>query len=81
VNVYSDSQLVVKTLTAWARGWEARGWQRKDGAVMNLDLVQRAYRLAKERPGARIQWIRAHDGSRWNEYADALASAYQRQDP
>ncbi len=78
VDVYSDSQLVVKTLTAWAKGWEARGWKRKEGQVMNLDLVQRAYGLAKERPNARIQWIRAHDGSRWNEYADALASAYLR---
>ena len=27
---------------------------------------------------ARIQWIRAHDGSRWNEYADSLSTAYQR---
>jgi len=78
VDIYSDSQLVVNTLTAWAKGWEARGWKRKDGEVMNLDLVQRAYGLAQERPHARIQWIRAHDGSRWNEYADALASAYQR---
>jgi ribonuclease HI len=80
VDIYSDSQLVVNTLTAWAKGWEARGWKRKEGEVMNLDLVQRAYALALERPNARIQWIRAHDGSRWNEYADALASAYQREE-
>jgi ribonuclease HI len=46
--------------------------------VKNLDLVQRAYRLAQERPNARIRWIRAHDGSLWNEYADALATAYLR---
>ncbi len=78
VDVYSDSQLVVKTLTQWARGWAAHGWQRKGGAVANLELVQRAYALAQERPHARIQWIRAHDGSLWNEYADALASAYMR---
>src|SRR5690606_29411009 len=76
--VYSDSSLVVNTLTKWAEGWEKRGWKRKEGPVKNLDLVQRAYELAKERPNVRIEWIRAHDGSLWNEYADALATAYLR---
>ncbi len=78
VDVYSDSQLVVNTLTQWAAGWEAQGWRRKGGEVKNLELVQRAYALARERPQARIHWIRAHDGARWNEYADALATAYLR---
>ena len=77
-DVYSDSLLVVNTLTKWAAGWQKRGWARKEGPVKNLDLVQRAFALAQERPNARIQWIRAHDGSRWNEYADALSTAYLR---
>ena len=47
----------------------------------NLELVQEAYSLARERPGARITWIAAHSGYRWNEYADALATAYRRQVP
>jgi len=25
-----------------------------------------------------LAWIKAHDGSRWNEYADALATSYLR---
>ncbi|MQA01013.1 MAG: reverse transcriptase-like protein [Dehalococcoidia bacterium] len=78
VDVYSDSRLVVDTVTKWAAGWERNNWRRRDGEVKNLDLVQRAYQLAKERPKAHIRWIRAHDGSRWNEYADALATAYLR---
>lgn len=78
IDVYSDSQLVVNTLTKWAANWEQAGWKRREGPVKNLDLVQRAYALAKARPYARIQWIRAHDGSRWNEYADALSTAYLR---
>jgi len=78
VDIYSDSQLVVQTLTQWAAGWERRGWKRSSGAVKNLELVQEAYALAKERPGARIQWIQAHVGYRWNEYADALSTAYLR---
>lgn len=77
--VYTDSMLVVNTLTKWAAGWAARGWKRKEGEVKNLDLVQRAWALVQERPQVRIEWIRAHDGSRWNEYADALSTAYQRE--
>jgi len=78
VDVYSDSRLIVDTITKWAAGWAQRGWRRSTGPVSNLDLVQEAYRLAQQRPHARIQWIRAHDGSLWNEYADALATAYLR---
>ena len=77
-DVYSDSNLVVQTLNEWAAGWARRGWKRRTGPVMNLDLVQRAYVLSQERPRAHIRWIRAHDGARWNEYADALATAYMR---
>lgn len=78
VTVYSDSQLCVNTINQWAAGWEKRGWKRKTGPIKNLDLVQRLWTLSKERPRVRLEWIRAHDGSRWNEYADALASSYQR---
>ena len=78
-DVYSDSDLVVRTLNEWAAGWERRGWKRRAGPVRNLDLVKRAWALAQERPRVRIQWIRAHDGARWNEYADALATAYLRE--
>jgi ribonuclease HI len=74
--VYSDSQLCVKTVNEWAAGWERRGWKRKSGPIANLELVKRFYALARARPGVRIEWIKAHDGSRWNEYANALASRY-----
>jgi ribonuclease HI len=30
----------------------------------------------KRHPKATLRWIRAHDGSRWNEYADALAERW-----
>ncbi|MSQ42372.1 MAG: ribonuclease HI, partial [Dehalococcoidia bacterium] len=75
-----DSALAVNTLTQWAAAWERNGWRRRDGAVKNLDLVQEAYALARARPRVRIQWTRAHDGGRWNEYADALSTAYLRRE-
>ena len=75
IDVYSDSQLCVKTVNEWAAGWEARGWKRKTGPIANLELVKELYALANAHPQAKLQWIKAHDGSRWNEYADTLASA------
>ena len=78
VTVYSDSNLCCQTLNQWAKGWEARGWKRKGGEIKNLELVQQAYAIYQARPELRVTWIQAHDGSRWNEYADALASAWAR---
>ena len=74
--VHSDSQLCVKTINEWATGWEQRGWRRKKGPIANLELVRELWDLANRHPHVTLQWIKAHDGSRWNEYADALASAY-----
>lgn len=76
--VYTDSKLCVDTITKWAAGWERAGWKRKTGPIKNLDLVQRLFALHKARPELEMQWIRAHDGSRWNEYADSLSTAYRR---
>lgn len=79
VSVYTDSQLVVNILTKWAAGWKAKGWTKKSaGPIANLELVQEAFKHAQQRPKVKIEWIQAHSGNRWNEYADALATAYRR---
>jgi ribonuclease HI len=78
IDIYTDSQLCVKTLTEWAKNWEAMGWRRKSGPIKNLELVKELYALFKQRPQVNLRWIKAHDGSRWNEYADSLATAYTR---
>ncbi|MCH7670081.1 MAG: ribonuclease HI [Acidobacteria bacterium] len=75
--IYTDSRLAVQTLVEWAGGWEKRGWKRKSGPVENLDLVKRAHYAFRNRPEISIQWIAAHSGYRWNEYADALASGWR----
>ncbi len=81
VTLYSDSNLCVQTINQWAAGWKRKGWKRKTGPVKNLELVKKVYELSLRRPKARLVWIKAHDGSRWNEYADSLATAYLREEP
>ncbi len=76
--VFTDSELCFNTLTKWAAGWKARGWRRKSGAIKNLELVQELYALYLTRPELKLQWTRGHAGSRWNEYADSLSTAWTR---
>jgi ribonuclease HI len=76
--IWTDSNLSVNIVTKWAPGWAARGWTRKGGEIANLDLVQELYALAQRHPHVELRWIKAHAGSRWNEYADSLATAYRR---
>lgn len=78
--LYTDSKLCVDTVNVWAKSWEARGWKKKQGAIKNLELVQELYRILKIRPELTVAWIAAHSGNRWNEYADALATAYRRKE-
>jgi ribonuclease HI len=78
--VYTDSQLIVNIVSKWADGWKARGWTKKSsGPIANLELVKEAHLLYEQRPAVRLEWIKAHSGYRWNEYADALATAYRRE--
>jgi len=76
VTVWTDSQLCVSTFNDWADGWASRGWRRKAGPIKNLDLIQPLHQLIRSRPRARLRWVKAHDGSRWNEYVDLLATAH-----
>lgn len=78
VTVYTDSRLCVDTITKWAPGWERKGWKRKGSPLKNLDLVKPLLALFRAHPGCPLEWLAAHSGYRWNEYADSLATAWMR---
>jgi len=78
IDVLTDSRLCVNTITAWAPGWERKGWKKKSGPIKNLELVQELLALYRTRPSCKLVWIAAHSGNRWNEYADSLATAWMR---
>ncbi|NBO76601.1 MAG: ribonuclease HI, partial [Betaproteobacteria bacterium] len=47
VDVYTDSEYVRQGITAWIRGWKARGWKTADRKpVKNVDLWQALDSLA-----------------------------------
>lgn len=76
--LYTDSNLCVQTVNIWAKGWKARGWKKKGGPIKNLEMVQELCEALWSRPEIKVEWIQAHAGNRWNEYADSLATSYRR---
>lgn len=71
--IYSDSEFWINVLTKWAKGWEARGWKKKQGEIKNLELVKEVYEWYV-RSGAELVWVRGHVGTVLNEMADEWAN-------
>ena len=76
--VFTDSTYARKIATEWGPRWEANGWKKKGGEIQNLELVKELLALVKERPGISFEHVSAHAGILGNEYADALSTAWRR---
>lgn len=75
VDLFSDSQYVIKGLKEWMDGWKKKGWKRgRNEPVMNVDLWQKLDQL---RTVHRMQchWVRGHNEHPENERCDRLAVA------
>jgi ribonuclease HI len=78
VTVISDSEYLVKGMTRWLAGWQAKGWKTAEGQpVKNRELWERLATLAT-RGEIRWQWIRSHAGHPENERCDVLATTAAR---
>ena len=76
--IYSDSKLLIDSMTKWINGWKKNNWVKRDGKkVLNRDLLERLCHLLSHR---KVIWrhVRAHTGgqdynSKWNDIADQMA--------
>lgn len=75
VDVYSDSQYVVKAFTEhWIDGWIQKDWkQGTKNPVKNIDLWKRLLE-AKRKHQVLFHWIKGHAGHPQNERCDRLAT-------
>lgn len=75
VDVYSDSQYVVRGATEWLKSWQRNQWRKADKKpVENKDLWEKiALQLARH--DVTLHWVRGHNGHPMNERADTLAVA------
>lgn len=73
VQFTTDSRYIVDGMTQWVRGWRARGWRRKAGAVENVELWKAAVASLRAHE-LEWRWVRGHVGHAQNEYANHLAT-------
>jgi ribonuclease HI len=76
--IYTDSEFWINVITKWSINWEANGWKKKGGPIMNLDIVQEVvplYRGSK----AKLVWVRGHNNDPGNEMADHWANEARKQ--
>lgn len=77
--VYTDSMLLINTVTKWRQNWKRNGWCKSSGEpILNRDLVERLDVLLTARRNVVWRHVEAHTNrtdwmSKWNAEADALA--------
>ena len=78
VTFTSDSQYLVKGMKEWVHAWMSRGWKKKVGPILNLELWMDAVEAARPHQ-VDWQWVRGHEGHPQNEYANHLATRAARE--
>jgi ribonuclease HI len=78
--IYTDSQLLINSLTLWLLQWKKNNWKKSDGKIIsNLDLVKSLDEKIKLR-NVMFRHVRAHTGentweAHWNDIVDKLAQS------
>lgn len=73
VELFCDSQYVVKGINSWMAGWKRAGWRKADRQpVLNAELWQ-ALDAQVQRHRVNANWVRGHAGHAENERVDELA--------
>ncbi len=78
LKVFTDSELLINSVTKWLPGWKIKGWKKADGSpVKNVDLLKVLDELMKRRRVI-FKHVRAHTGKKdWesihNDLADQMA--------
>ncbi len=73
ISLYTDSLYIKYGITEWINKWKMNGWKTSNKkSVKNIELW-------KELDNAALQheinwnWVKAHNGDKYNEEADILA--------
>src|SRR5688572_1872400 len=75
VDLYSDSQYVIKGLREWMDEWKRKGWKRgRNDEVKNVELWKDLDELRKKH-SINYHWIRGHNEHPENERCDRMAVA------
>lgn len=76
IELYTDSEYVMKGMTEWVAGWQKRGWRTAaKKPVLNQDLWQQLILASEDK---QIQWkyVAGHSGHTHNERCDVIATSF-----
>ena len=81
IEIFSDSKYVILGITEWIHGWIRNGWRNAaKKPVLNSDLWENLYELTQEfKP--KWNYVKGHNGDKWNERADVIATSFADNDP
>ena len=74
IELFTDSEYVMKGITLWIEGWQKKGWKTAaKKPVLNQDLWQELLRVSE---GKQIEWkyVAGHAGHDLNERCDEIAT-------
>ena len=72
--IYTDSKYSIGCLSTWYHNWQRNGWFNSKGEpVSNKELIQAIIEISV---GLKIEYrhVKAHNGHKYNEWADRLAN-------
>ena len=81
LQINTDSEFTINSVTKWMSGWKKKGWRKADGKeVANKEdfmILDEVLQKAKDIEKVEIKWqhVRGHAGVEGNEEADKLAVA------
>tara|TARA_B110000208_G_C11792212_1_gene438016 strand:+ start:87 stop:731 length:645 start_codon:yes stop_codon:yes gene_type:complete len=79
INIYTDSEYSINSLTKWGNSWKKNGWKKKDNnEIKNLDLIKQGHELILNNNCVELIHVKAHTGNEdehsiGNDKADKLA--------
>jgi ribonuclease HI len=74
IKIYSDSTYVVNGMNEWRFNWQNNGWKTNKKSVKNREVWEQLITLAEKQDDIEFLWLKGHDGNKYNERADQLAT-------
>ena len=81
IEVYSDSEYLIKGISKWIFNWQKNNWRNAaKKPVLNRELWEELYDLVQElKP--RWTYVKGHNEDKYNDRADLIATSFAEGDP
>lgn len=73
--IFSDSQYTVKGFNQWVHGWAENNWEKELKQQDWKEIYNLKIKFLLSGFNIQVDWLRGHNGDKWNEYVDKLAQA------